>query len=62
MDTRREECYTVLEDGRCSAPMSNPQTQMLCCCSMGAAWGRSCLPCPKANTREYMSHISATSS
>ncbi|KAK3920598.1 Fibrillin-1 [Frankliniella fusca] len=53
VDTRRDECYTALEDGRCTAPMSSPQTLMLCCCSMGAAWGRDCQPCPRANTNEY---------
>ena len=30
----------------CSSPMSRPQTRLICCCSMGAAWGNECAACP----------------
>lgn len=32
--------------------MMHPQTKMLCCCSMGAAWGSPCEKCPAERTRE----------
>lgn len=41
------------EDGQCSHPMTNEQTKMVCCCSMGEAWGEPCLPCPTPRSREY---------
>ena len=31
---------------RCAAAMSQPQTRMVCCCSLGRAWGRGCDLCP----------------
>lgn len=34
-------------------PMSNPQSRMICCCSMGQAWGYPCLPCPTVASVEY---------
>jgi len=49
---RKEPCYMVFNSTslRCSKPMSQKQTKMLCCCSMGEGWGDSCLPCPKPDT------------
>nr|XP_018912347.1 PREDICTED: fibrillin-2-like [Bemisia tabaci]XP_018912348.1 PREDICTED: fibrillin-2-like [Bemisia tabaci] len=54
VDMRKDQCYLNYSDEQCSLPMSNPQTRMLCCCSMGLAWGKPCLPCPAANSREYL--------
>ncbi|KAF6210291.1 hypothetical protein GE061_013395 [Apolygus lucorum] len=54
IDQRKGNCYMGYEDGQCSHPMTNEQTKMICCCSMGAAWGESCLPCPTPRSREYI--------
>ena len=43
----------VTPSGVCSAPMSQPQTKMVCCCSMGKGWGRECQLCPGPNSPEY---------
>lgn len=49
---RKESCYLNYESGECFNPMMHPQTKMLCCCSMGAAWGSPCEKCPAERTRE----------
>ena len=46
IDMRKEYCYMKYRNGTCLAPMSRPQTRMVCCCSMGAAWGLDCQACP----------------
>ena len=43
----------VTPDGTCTAPMSQPQTKMVCCCSMGAGWGVSCDKCPAPGSAQY---------
>ncbi|XP_043673250.1 fibrillin-2-like isoform X2 [Vespula pensylvanica] len=53
VDTRKESCYLTYESGQCFNPMAQPQTKMLCCCSMGAAWGSPCERCPPERTREH---------
>jgi len=50
---RKEACYITYDAGQCFNPMVQPQTKMLCCCSMGAAWGSLCEKCPGERTREY---------
>lgn len=50
---RKESCYLSYEGGQCFNPMMHPQTKMLCCCSMGAAWGSPCEKCPAERTRTY---------
>ncbi|KAK6631430.1 hypothetical protein RUM44_005957 [Polyplax serrata] len=54
LDTRKENCYMQYNEEGCTHPMSHEQTRMVCCCSMGAAWGSPCKPCPKPGTREYV--------
>ncbi|XP_046415905.1 fibrillin-2-like isoform X1 [Neodiprion fabricii] len=54
VDMRRERCYTSFESGTCDHPMMRPQTRMLCCCSIGAAWGSPCERCPRKGTQEYV--------
>ncbi|XP_046688624.1 latent-transforming growth factor beta-binding protein 3-like [Homalodisca vitripennis] len=51
---RKELCYLSFAEGQCSQPMTNEQTRMLCCCSMGQAWGHPCRPCPADKTEEYL--------
>ena len=53
VDMRKELCYVNYESGQCFNPMIHPQTKMLCCCSMGAAWGTPCEKCPGERTREH---------
>jgi hypothetical protein len=51
IDMRREPCYLGPRGpAECSAPMSRPQTRLVCCCSMGAAWGDRCGACPSQVT------------
>lgn len=52
VDMRKELCYMSYADSNCSNAMSQPQTRMVCCCSMGAAWGRACEECPKHGSRK----------
>lgn len=54
---RKEACYLTYDNGQCLNPMVQPQTKMLCCCSMGAAWGSLCEKCPGERTREYSHQI-----
>lgn len=53
VDMRKETCYLKYSQGECTAPMSQDQTRLLCCCSMGEAWGRPCEPCPAQGTSMY---------
>ena len=46
IDMREEPCFMEYEDGVCTLPMRMDITRMKCCCSMGAAWGTLCEPCP----------------
>ncbi|XP_014244418.1 fibrillin-2-like [Cimex lectularius] len=54
VDMRKEYCYMEYSHGKCEHPMSNQQTKMVCCCSMGQAWGHPCKPCPVPKSREYI--------
>nr|CAD7423795.1 unnamed protein product [Timema monikensis] len=53
VDMRKDKCFTEYSDGGCTQPMSQGNTRMVCCCSMGAAWGDPCEECPHPGTREY---------
>ena len=53
IDMRKERCYMKFADNSCSQPMTQPQTRMVCCCSMGAAWGVGCEECPADGSQEY---------
>ncbi|KAG8223124.1 hypothetical protein J437_LFUL000545 [Ladona fulva] len=54
VDMRKEQCFLHYSNGVCTQPMSQEQTRMVCCCSMGQAWGRPCKECPHVGTREYL--------
>ncbi|XP_065222296.1 fibrillin-2-like [Planococcus citri] len=54
IDIRKEQCYLNYTQNMCSEAMSNTQTRMMCCCSMGQAWGHPCLPCPPISSHEYL--------
>ena len=53
VDMRKEVCFMKFSRENCSAPMSQPQTRLVCCCSMGAGWGRQCEQCPTASSSAY---------
>ena len=50
---RKELCYMNYTNNACGNAMTQPQTRMVCCCSMGAAWGKNCEECPKQGSREF---------
>nr|XP_024214767.1 fibrillin-2 [Halyomorpha halys] len=54
VDMRMEQCYTNIQGSECTHPMMMKQTRMLCCCSMGAAWGTPCQKCPTPGSRQYI--------
>lgn len=51
VDMRKDSCYLNYDGNQCNNPMAHSQTKMLCCCSMGAAWGHPCEKCPADKTR-----------
>ena len=54
VDMRKEQCFmTITEAGVCTEAMSQPQTKMVCCCSMGQGWGQECDRCPAKDTASY---------
>ena len=53
VDMRKENCFMQYANGTCSSPMSQPQTRMVCCCSMGAGWGYSCEKCPSQGSQSH---------
>ena len=54
IDMRKEMCWMQWEAGECGAAMSRPQTRMVCCCSMGAAWGEACQQCPEPHSTQHI--------
>ena len=53
IDMRKENCYMEYDNSTCLSPMTRPQTRMVCCCSMGAAWGLACQECPLEGTPDH---------
>ncbi|CAG7728762.1 unnamed protein product, partial [Allacma fusca] len=47
VDRREELCYMQAKHGVCSKPLDSYYLRADCCCSVGRAWGRECLPCPR---------------
>ena len=41
---------SLSDNDTCSSPMTQPQTRMVCCCSLGAGWGPDCDLCPRQET------------
>lgn len=54
VDMRKEKCYLEYTDGQCLHPMTNRQTRMVCCCSMGRGWGDPCSPCPGLGSLDHL--------
>ena len=55
VDMRKELCYMSYANNKCTNAMTQPQSKMVCCCSMGAAWGKICEACPKQGSRNIHS-------
>ncbi|KAL3865813.1 hypothetical protein ACJMK2_043163, partial [Sinanodonta woodiana] len=61
MDMRKDVCYASYRNISqrpfiaCEHPLSTQVTKRQCCCqdSVGAAWGTTCIPCPRKRTTEY---------
>ncbi|XP_017775669.1 PREDICTED: fibrillin-2-like [Nicrophorus vespilloides] len=54
IDVRKEQCYDHFFSRFCSEPRGMSMTERECCCSRGAAWGRSCEECPSEGSPEYL--------
>ncbi|CAL1273321.1 unnamed protein product [Larinioides sclopetarius] len=52
-DLREEVCYLQYDKGRCLRPFDGLYKKMLCCCSLGVAWGHVCEPCPRPGTEAF---------
>lgn len=50
---RKGLCFLEYSDGGCTNPMMHEQTRMVCCCSMGHAWGTPCQECPHPESSKY---------
>ncbi|XP_043933555.1 fibrillin-1 isoform X1 [Protopterus annectens] len=53
IDIRLESCYLAFDHEECSTPILGRHRIDACCCSVGAAWGPDCDPCPDKGTPEY---------
>ena len=46
-------CFTQIEDNRCKGELVNVKcTQLLCCSTIGKAWGEPCYECPTMPCRK----------
>ncbi|MGH0160718.1 UNVERIFIED_CONTAM: hypothetical protein FKN15_039516 [Acipenser sinensis] len=46
-------CYRTVQSDQCDHPLSGHLNKQLCCCSVGAAWGKDCERCPKDGTDAF---------
>lgn len=45
------QCFRIASNDRsCNYPLPTPHTQVVCCCTVGKAWGRNCERCPEEGT------------
>ena len=49
-DERKAVCYQRVTKDKCTMPVRGTYKKDICCCSVGAAWGRPCEECPLKNT------------
>ena len=49
-DNRSGVCYRSVTASRCGEPFKRVSKKDVCCCSVGAAWGKPCEECPLLNT------------
>ncbi|XP_064619862.1 fibrillin-2-like isoform X2 [Lineus longissimus] len=60
MDMRKGACYSQVAEltspsrrNKCDGLLSTDTTKMVCCCSLGKAWGSACELCPLSGTADY---------
>lgn len=53
IDIRSELCYLTYDEDMCGQPVPGRFRMDVCCCTVGAAWGKECEACPEPGTREY---------
>uniref|UniRef100_A0AAY4B475 Uncharacterized protein n=1 Tax=Denticeps clupeoides TaxID=299321 RepID=A0AAY4B475_9TELE len=53
IDLRSEHCYLTHDEDSCTLPVGGKFRMDVCCCTVGAAWGRECDACPEPGTPEY---------
>ncbi|XP_076373655.1 fibrillin-1-like isoform X1 [Tachypleus tridentatus] len=53
IDLREETCFASYSKGRCLKHFEGLYKKMMCCCSLGQAWGHSCEPCPRHGTETF---------
>jgi hypothetical protein len=49
-DEREAVCYQTVTRDECTKPVRGMYKKDMCCCSVGAAWGRPCEECPLKDT------------
>ena len=49
-DNRSGVCYRSVTASGCGEPFKRVSKKDVCCCSVGAAWGKPCEECPLLNT------------
>lgn len=48
------QCYRIVSESRgCEHALPTYLTQVVCCCTVGKAWGPNCEPCPQMGTGEH---------
>ncbi|KAK9408907.1 fibrillin-3 [Crotalus adamanteus] len=53
VDVRLEQCYMKWAEDECTVALPGKYRLDLCCCSVGAAWGKDCEECPKPGSAEF---------
>lgn len=48
------QCFRIVSESRgCEHALPTYLTQVMCCCTVGKAWGPNCEPCPQMGTGEH---------
>lgn len=51
VEAETSQCFLIVPDeGRCEHPLPTSLTQVMCCCTVGKAWGSNCERCPQVGT------------
>ncbi|XP_054548958.1 fibrillin-3 isoform X3 [Talpa occidentalis] len=53
VDMRQEPCFLSWAEGQCGAVLPGQYGRDICCCSVGAAWGAACEPCPEPESPAF---------
>lgn len=50
VDSREEQCFMHIKNAVCQRPLDGFFKRSDCCCTVGKAWGRDCVPCPRVGS------------